>query len=132
MRTRPDFLAARGGRRLNGPFFFIEARDRRDGGEPRLGLTVTRKVGNAVLRNRIRRRLREAVRTVCAADMAPGFDYVIVARKEVAELPFDVLTGELSRRLSRSTGADEGRSPQKRGPSSHAQNKGPPKGSAGN
>lgn len=101
LRKRAEFLAARRGRRLNGPFFFIEARDRKDGGAPRLGLTVTRKVGNAVERNRLRRRLREAVRTGCGADMAEGFDYVIVARRELLGVPFAALKGELSRRLAR-------------------------------
>jgi ribonuclease P protein component len=98
---RAEFLAARRGRRLNGPFFLIEALDRADGGSARYGLTVTRKVGNAVERNRIRRRLREAIRTVCGADMAAGFDYVIVARRELLTLPFETLTGELSRRVAK-------------------------------
>ncbi len=52
-------------------------------------------------RNRIRRRLREAIRTVCGADMAAGFDYVIVARRELLTLPFETLTGELSRRVAK-------------------------------
>ncbi|WP_090963965.1 ribonuclease P protein component [Aureimonas phyllosphaerae] len=101
MTTRAEFLAARRGRRLNGPFFLIEALDRADGGAARYGLTVTRKVGNAVERNRIRRRLREAIRTVCGADMAAGFDYVIVARRELLTLPFETLTGELSTRVAK-------------------------------
>ncbi|KAB0680439.1 ribonuclease P protein component [Aureimonas leprariae] len=101
LRRRADFLAARRGRRLGGPFFFIEALDRHDGAEPRFGLTVTRKVGNAVERNRIRRRLREAIRTSCGADMARGFDYVIVARREVLDLAFERLRSELHRRLSK-------------------------------
>ncbi|GGD96791.1 hypothetical protein GCM10011390_14440 [Aureimonas endophytica] len=116
---------------MNGPFFFIETRDRRDGGEPRLGLTVTKKVGNAVLRNRIRRRLREAVRTVCAREMAAGYDYVIVARREVADLPFERLTDELSRRLAKGGASREGARPPERraGPQTeHAE----PAGSAGN
>ena len=85
MRKRAEFLAARKGRRLNGPLFFVEARDRGDGGEPRVGLTVTKKVGNAVERNRIRRRLREAVRLRAGADMAAGIDYVIVARRDLLD-----------------------------------------------
>lgn len=101
IRRRADFLAARGGRRLNGPFFFIEARDRNDGAAPRFGLTVTRKVGNAVERNRIRRRLREAIRLSCGADMRQGFDYVIVARREVLDLAFERLSSELRRRLTK-------------------------------
>ncbi|WP_224002949.1 ribonuclease P protein component [Aureimonas sp. SA4125] len=101
MRTRAEFLAARRGRRLNGPLFFIEARDRQDGAEARLGLTVTRKVGNAVERNRIRRRLREAVRLECGADMAEGFDFVVVARRDLLSVPFAMLKSELSRRFAR-------------------------------
>lgn len=101
MRTRAEFLAARRGRRLNGPLFFIEARDRQDGAEARLGLTVTRKVGNAVERNRIRRRLREAVRLECGAAMAEGFDFVVVARRDLLGVPFATLKSELSRRLAR-------------------------------
>jgi len=91
----------RRGRRLNGPFFFIEALERADDAPARIGLTVTRQVGNSVERNRIRRRLREALRVSCRADMANGFDYVVVARRDVLTLPFATLTGELSRRLSK-------------------------------
>jgi len=106
LKTRAEFLAVRKGRRLNGPFFLIEALDRADGAPPRYGLTVTRKVGNAVERNRIRRRLREAIRTRCGADMATGFDYVIVARRDLLSLPFETLTGELSRRVSKVKAAE--------------------------
>ena len=54
----------------------------------RVGFTVTKKVGNAVVRNRIRRRLKEAVRVHAAGDMQPGNDYVIVGREEVLTAPF--------------------------------------------
>ena len=64
----------------------IEVLDRGDGGSARVGYTVTKKVGNAVVRNRIRRRLKEAVRTHAADDMAQGSDYVIVARRDVLRL----------------------------------------------
>ncbi len=101
MSKRPEFLAARKGRRLNGPYFFVETRDRGDGSAPRFGLTVTKKVGNAVERNRIKRRLREAIRLKAAADMADGIDYVVVARREVLDLPFAALSDELSRRIAR-------------------------------
>lgn len=99
LKKRAEFLAARKGRRLNGPLFFIEALDRRDGGPARYGLTVTRKVGNSVERNRIRRRLREAIRVVSGADMVPGFDYVIVARRDLLSTPFDRIGAELSARF---------------------------------
>ena len=62
---------------------------------------MTRKVGNAVERNRIRRRLREAVRLECGNDMASGFDYVVVARRDLLGVPFATLKQELSRRFAR-------------------------------
>lgn len=61
---------------------------------PRIGFTVTKKIGNAVVRNRIRRRLREAVRRA-AAHAEPGTDYVIVARKAALTLPFKRLITDL-------------------------------------
>ena len=73
--------------------------NRGDGEAPRVGYTVTKKVGNAVVRNRVRRRLREAVRTYAAADMERGHDYVIVGREDVLAAPFDQLKVELSHRI---------------------------------
>ncbi len=77
----------------------MEVLDRGDGDAPRVGFTVTRKVGNAVVRNRIRRRLKEAVRVHAAGDMQPGNDYVIVGREEVLTAPFAAIKTELSRRI---------------------------------
>jgi ribonuclease P protein component len=96
---RAQFLAVRRGERRRGRLFLVEALDRGDGGPPRVGYTVTRKVGNAAVRNRIRRRLKEAVRTSAAADMAPGNDYVIVGRVETLAAPFGQIKAELSRRF---------------------------------
>lgn len=107
LRKRAEFLAARRGRRLNGPFFFVEALRRADEGPARVGLTVTRKIGNAVERNRIRRRLREAIRIYAEADMVPGIDYVIVARREVLSAPFATLSEELRKRFSRMAGLNQ-------------------------
>jgi ribonuclease P protein component len=100
LRKRADFLAARQyGVRRRGRFFVLEVRTRDDDGPPRMGITVTRKSGNAVQRNRIRRRLREAIRLEGARDMADGTDYVIIGRPEVLNAPFDLLKAELSRRI---------------------------------
>jgi ribonuclease P protein component len=96
---RAEFLAVRRGEKRRGRLFLVEALDRGDGGNPRVGYTVTKKVGNAVVRNRVRRRLREAVRTHAADDMTPGSDYVIVGRKDVLSAPFGQLKAELSRRF---------------------------------
>ena len=96
---RAEFLAARGGEKRRGKLFLLEVRDRKDDGPPRLGITVTRKVGNAVVRNRIRRRIREAVRLYAGNDMAAGNDYVVVGRNDVLHAPFEALKRELSRRI---------------------------------
>lgn len=96
---RAEFLAVRRGEKRRGRLFLVEVLDRDDGGKARVGYTVTRKVGNAVVRNRIRRRLKEAVRTHAADDMAPGNDYVIIGRKDVLSAPFSQLKAELSRRI---------------------------------
>lgn len=77
----------------------MEVLERGDDDPPRVGYTVTTKVGNAAVRNRIRRRLKEAVRTGAAADMAPGIDYVIVGRVEALAAPFGLIRAELSRRI---------------------------------
>ena len=99
LRKRAEFLAVRRGDKRRGRLFLLEVLDRGDDGAPRVGFTVTRKVGNAVERNRIRRRLKEAVRLDAAGDMAAGKDYVIVGRSEILSVPFDDLKAELSRRI---------------------------------
>ena len=68
-------------------------------GAARVGFTVTKKVGNAVVRNRIKRRLRAATSELCGAFL-PATDYVIVARVEALRAPFDRLKGELADALS--------------------------------
>ncbi|MGS1095256.1 ribonuclease P protein component [Aquamicrobium terrae] len=96
---RAEFLAVRRGEKRRGRLFLVEVLDRGDDKAPRVGYTVTKKVGNAVVRNRVRRRLKEAVRTHAAHDMAAGNDYVIVGREDVLGASFDQLKAELSRRI---------------------------------
>lgn len=64
---------------------------------PRFGFTLTKKVGNAVVRNRARRRLREAVRLAPEISAKDGHDYVIIGRIEAVRLPFAALQRELAR-----------------------------------
>lgn len=73
----------------------VQARDRGDGGDPRIGFTVTKRLGNAVVRNRIKRRLREAVRTASGLDLKRGHDYVFIGRAATAAQDFEALVSDL-------------------------------------
>ena len=101
LRRRADFLAAATGVRYPVSGFVLQALDRREDGPVRVGFTVSKKVGNAVERNRVRRRLREMVRLATAAQLKPGHDYVLVGRRAALELPFERLSEDFTRALSR-------------------------------
>ena len=94
---RGDFLAAAKGRRASTALFTLQAAPRPDlsDPQPRLGLTVSRKAGGAVERNRMRRRLRQAVRQIAPMLARPGHDYVIVARHQVRDAKFPHLLADL-------------------------------------
>jgi ribonuclease P protein component len=68
---------------------------------PRFGFTVTKQTGNAVRRNRIRRRLKEALRLLRPLPARPGYDYVILARPEALSMSFRSLQAELMRALDK-------------------------------
>jgi ribonuclease P protein component len=106
LRTRAEFQRIRGGARSSSACVLIETRQRTAGGArqsaehlggPRFGFTITRKTGNAVIRNRIRRRLREALRVVAPTNARDGYDYVLVARAAAADAPFDDLKQALAK-----------------------------------
>jgi ribonuclease P protein component len=100
LKSRPQFLAVRAGEACRGRNFLLEVLDRNQPDEaPRVGFTVTKKHGNAVERNRMRRRLREAVRQSAGFAMKNGHDYVIVARREVLKAPFADMTAQLIERI---------------------------------
>jgi len=69
--------------------------------EPRFGFTVTKKIGNAVVRNRIRRRLKAALSDISQNKALPDCDYVLVARRSAAVLVFSQLVLDLSQALDR-------------------------------
>ena len=100
LKSRPQFLAVREGEKRRGALFLLEVLDRNDpDGEPRVGFTVTKKHGNAVERNRMRRRLKEAVRVNDGFAMKPGHDYVIVARRDLLTAPFARIAEQLADRV---------------------------------
>jgi ribonuclease P protein component len=108
LRNRAEFLNAAKGARFHAGAFSLQAIARGDGGEiagerspgpPRFGFTVTRKAGGSVERNRMRRRLREALRRAAPLEARPGFDYVIVARRQALEAGFDRLVSDLARAM---------------------------------
>lgn len=114
LKRRAEFLRIRGGRRWSGPAFLIEGKPREEASGcpdgPRFGFTVTRKLGGAVVRNRIRRRLKAALHSSAEA-AAPHYDYVIVARARAADAPFDELKADMARALAR-IGSGKGSSGQ--------------------
>ncbi len=100
LKSRPQFLAARNGEKRKGGLFLLEVLDRKEPDtEARVGFTVTKKHGNAVERNRMRRRLKEAVRLHAGFAMQPGHDYVIVARRDCLTASFQELSAELTARV---------------------------------
>jgi ribonuclease P protein component len=101
LRKRADFLGVAAGPRAPAEAFVLQTRERSDTGPPRVGFTVSRKVGNAVARNRVRRRLREIVRLSDADRFRVGSDYVVIGRRAALDLPFGRLAEDFSRALAR-------------------------------
>src|SRR6056297_456451 len=103
LKNRSDFLLAARARRQGTKAMMVQARDRRDGDPSiRVGYTCSKKVGNAVLRNRAKRRLREAARLVLTVKGKPGWDYVLIGRKEAtAGRDFEDLKSDLRFALKR-------------------------------
>ncbi|MEI7804125.1 MAG: ribonuclease P protein component [Hyphomicrobiales bacterium] len=103
LRQRADFLAAATGSKIPAAAFVLQARKRKDDdeGPVRIGFTVTKKIGNAVVRNRIRRRLREIVRLAATAPLRAGYDYVLVGRRAALSLTFARMAEEFDGALRR-------------------------------
>jgi ribonuclease P protein component len=128
LRHRADFLAAAAAvkvsnKALTTKAFIVQMRDRCDGNPARVGFTVSKKVGNAVERNRIRRRLREVVRQASGDAVRPGHDYVLIGRRAGLSIAFDGLVEDLKsalQRLSEARGKAAG--PELRRPSGDRKN----------
>ena len=98
LKQRAEFLATSRGIKIPVSAFVLQARCRGDAGPPRFGFTVAKAVGNAVERNRVRRRLKEMVRTAGMA-VESGHDYVVIGRRAALALPFAQLAAEFERAL---------------------------------
>lgn len=98
LKRRGEFLAVAKGPRVPRDAFVLQGNRRPEperAGTVGIGLTVTRKIGGAVVRNRARRRLREALRLTLPGPARPGHDYVVVARPAALTCPFARLRQEL-------------------------------------
>ncbi|HEY6868143.1 MAG TPA: ribonuclease P protein component, partial [Novosphingobium sp.] len=119
MTRRADFLAANRGLRVARPGFVLLARPN-GGGQMRFGITVTKKIGNAVVRNRMKRRFRALLRELLPEHGLAGSDHVLIGREGGIERDFAKLREELLAALARAA-AGKGDPPRKR------PGKGPPR-----
>jgi ribonuclease P protein component len=95
LKRRQDFVAAAKGVYQPMPAFVVQALARNDDAPARIGFTCTKKLGNAVIRNRIKRRLKEAARLSLPNVVKLGFDYVVIGRAPAENRPFQVLQSDL-------------------------------------
>jgi ribonuclease P protein component len=104
LKNRSEFLYVKAGTRFATPSLVLQAR-RRAAPEPahlaRFGFTATKSLGGAVIRNRARRRLKEAVRLTGPAHATEGYDYVLIARGGTVQRPFTELIKDLERALAK-------------------------------
>ena len=97
---RKDFLRLAKAQRVHSASFVLQSRNRRDDAPMRIGFTCSKKVGNAVARNKAKRRLRELARLILPQEGQAGHDYVLIGRANVtATTNFAAMQTELSTAL---------------------------------
>ncbi|MGI9422409.1 MAG: ribonuclease P protein component [Hyphomicrobiaceae bacterium] len=115
LKNRKDYLRVRGGVRWSNPAFLMEGKRRPTSADgeacARFGFTVTKKMGNAVRRNRMRRRLKAAISEVALGAADPTYDYVVVARSAAFDRDFKQLRADFKAAFRR---IKKGPRPQKR------------------
>jgi ribonuclease P protein component len=108
LKRRAEFLrAAREGRKVGRATLVLQALPRGDEAT-RLGFTATKKIGNAVTRNRAKRRLRAVARLALGANPAPGWDLVLIARDDTPTCPFSDLLAAFESALRKAGVRDSG------------------------
>jgi ribonuclease P protein component len=99
---RADFLSANRGKRFATSGFVLLVHDRKDDDPAiRLGITITKKVGNAVIRNRMRRRFRSLMREMLDENGKAGADHILIGRSSGIEMDFDRLRSDMQRGLNK-------------------------------
>ena len=108
LKNRPEFLRLRKSRSVRVPMFIMQGAARELNSQhpmvPRIGFIITKKIGNAVVRNRIRRRLKAALNSLANSDkqlLQNMWDYVVIPSATVLNVPFCELTLALEQALHR-------------------------------
>lgn len=101
LKKRRDFLAAAKSAYQSTPTVVVQLLRRDDENGPRVGFTCTKKLGNAVTRNRIRRRLKEAVRVAISPLLKVGHDYVLIGRAQTESRPFEAIQKDIISAIDR-------------------------------
>lgn len=116
LKVRADFLAAAKAPYQARGAVVVQARSRDDEGQIRVGFTATKKIGNAVARNRAKRRLREAAEALLPLHALPGHDYVFIARASTNDREWQGLLDDVKAaliRLARPNSAPKSVNPEK-------------------
>ena len=108
IKKRPEYLAVAATRRKwVTPAFILQAMPGSTDSQPKAGFTVSKKVGNAVMRNKARRRLKEAARTQIVENGTSGWAYVFIGRQAAISYPFEKLCADMRWALAKlAAGAD--------------------------
>jgi len=100
LKKRSEFLFVREGRYQARGSIVIQARENPESSHIRVGFTATKKVGNAIIRNRAKRRMRSVALETLPKLGQKGTDYVFIARNSTPTTPYDALVGDAQKALS--------------------------------